>query len=165
MHTLAGDPIEVDGQGRGEGLSLAGLHFRNPAEVQGGTADQLHVVVTLTEHPLRCFPDGGEGFDQEIVDRFPLVESTAELPGLGLQRIIGQRFELGFERVDVGHQGLERLQLAPLAASQNTGEDGHGCVVAYRPRTMARSAVAVWSRCRDGGAGCRGRQRFTRLRR
>ena len=53
VHALAGEPVEVGGQGRHEGLALAGLHLGDPAEVQRRAAHQLDVEVALPDDPGR----------------------------------------------------------------------------------------------------------------
>ena len=86
VDALAGEPVEVDGQRRHEGLALAGLHLGDPAEVQGGAAHQLHVVVALADDALGGLADDGERLDQQVVEVLAVVEPLAELGGLGLQR-------------------------------------------------------------------------------
>ncbi len=125
VDALAGERVEVDRQGRGEGLALTGLHLGDPAEVEGGAADELDVVVALAEHPPGRFAHDREGVDQQVVDLGPLLDLGPELRRLGPERVVVQRLHLGFEGVDVGHQGLERLQLAPFTASQDTLDDTH----------------------------------------
>ena len=68
VHALAGEAVEVDGQRRDEGLALARLHLGDPAEVQGGAAHELHVVVALADDPVGRLADDGEGLDQQVVE-------------------------------------------------------------------------------------------------
>ncbi len=49
---LAGERVEEDRGSRGEGLALAGLHLGDRAVVEDHGADQLDVVVALTQRPL-----------------------------------------------------------------------------------------------------------------
>ena len=93
--------------------------------MQRGAAHELNVVVALSEHPLGGFTHDGEGVDQEIVDLDTLLELGPELTRLGPERVVAQRLHLGFEGVDVGHQGLKGLELAPFATSQHTLEHTH----------------------------------------
>ena len=83
---VAGEAVEVDRQRGHEGLALAGLHLGDPAEVQGGPADHLHVVVALADDPLGGLPDDGEGLDEQLVELLAVVETLAELHRLRLQR-------------------------------------------------------------------------------
>ena len=54
------DRIEECGQGGDERLSLTRLHFRNIAEVKGGSTHYLDIVVTETKGPFRRLTDGGK---------------------------------------------------------------------------------------------------------
>ena len=125
VHTLAGGAVEIDRQRRRQGLALTRLHLGDPAEVQGGTTDELDVVVTLTQHTGGRLPGDGKGFDQEVVGLLAIVEALAELTRLGPQRVVGQRLHFGLERVDVGHERLQGLQLPTLTAAQNTRKNAH----------------------------------------
>ena len=53
VDALAGEGVEVDGQGRDEGLALAGLHLGDPPEVQRHAAHELDVEVPLARGPAR----------------------------------------------------------------------------------------------------------------
>ena len=64
VHALAGQRVEVGGQGRDQGLALAGAHLADLALVQHHAADQLHVEVAHTEHPAAGLAADGEGLDQ-----------------------------------------------------------------------------------------------------
>ena len=75
---------------RHEGLALAGLHLGDPAEVQGGAAHQLDVVVALTDDPLGRLAHDREGLDQQVVEVLAVVEALAELGGLGPQRVVAE---------------------------------------------------------------------------
>ncbi len=125
MHTLAGDAVEIDRQRRCQGLAFTRLHLGDPAEVQGGTTDELDVVVTLTQHTGGRLPGDGKGLDQEVVGRLAVVEALAELTRLGPQRVVGQRLHFGLERVDVGYERLQGFQLPALTAAQNTRKNAH----------------------------------------
>jgi hypothetical protein len=69
VDALAGQPVEVDGQRRHEGLALAGLHLGDPAEVQRGAAHQLHVVVALADDPLGGLAGDRERLDEQMSSR------------------------------------------------------------------------------------------------
>ena len=100
VDALAGQRVEVDGQRRDERLALAGLHLGDPALVQHHAADQLHVEMALAERAPRRLAHGGEGGHEEVVERAPLRELLAELAGAVAQRLVGERLDLGLERVD-----------------------------------------------------------------
>ena len=61
VHALGLEGVEVDGQGGDQGLAFAGLHLGDPAEVQGGPAHELHVVVTLADGALGRLAHDGKG--------------------------------------------------------------------------------------------------------
>ena len=135
VHALAGQPVEVHGQGRHEGLALAGLHLGDPAEVQRGAAHQLDVVVALADGAPGALADDGERLDQQVVERLPVVEPLTELTRLGLQRVVGELLDLRLERVDVGNESGEGLDLAPFAGAQQLVEYTHEAV---ESRTLDR---------------------------
>ena len=45
VHAKAGEGVEINGQGGHQGLAFSRGHFRNTAQMEDGTADQLYVVV------------------------------------------------------------------------------------------------------------------------
>ncbi len=73
-----------------ERLALTGLHLGDPAEVQGGAAHHLDVVVALADDAVGGLAGDGERLDQEVVEGGTVVEALAELAGLGLQVVVGQ---------------------------------------------------------------------------
>ena len=85
MHALAGERVEIDGEGRDQRLAFAGAHLGDRAFVQHQAADQLHVEMALLERALGGFAHGGEGGGGEVVERLAGGEFGAELCGLGAQ--------------------------------------------------------------------------------
>ncbi len=69
MHALAGERVQIDGEGGDQRLAFAGLHLGDVALMQHHAADQLHVEVTLAEGALGGFADGGESRNEEIVEK------------------------------------------------------------------------------------------------
>ena len=49
VHALAFESVQIGGQGGDQGLAFTGLHFGDVAPVQGSTAHELHVEVTLAK--------------------------------------------------------------------------------------------------------------------
>ena len=88
--------------------------------MEGHASHELDVVVPLSDDAGGCFADDGECLDQEVVDVLAVVESLAELGGLRPQGIIGEHRRLGLDRVDVGDDGLEGLDLLALAAAEDS---------------------------------------------
>ena len=90
MHALAGQRVQIGGQGRDEGLALTGLHLGDVAEVQRRATHDLHVVVPLAQHPLGGLAHGRERLGQQIVEGLPVGEPFAVLLGQLAQLGVGQ---------------------------------------------------------------------------
>ena len=84
VDALAGQRVQVDRQGRHEGLALAGLHLGHPTEMQRRATHQLHVEVPLADGALRGLADHGERFEQDVVELRTVVEPLVEVSRLGL---------------------------------------------------------------------------------
>ena len=107
MGTLACQGIQIDRQRRHQGLALPGAHFGNFAPVQHNAADQLHVIVALAERALGGFANSRKGLWQQLVERLALGDPGLENRGLSAQFLVGQRFYIGFQRVDPLDQRLQ----------------------------------------------------------
>ena len=149
VHAPAAEAVQVDGQGGHEGLALAGLHLRDPAEVQGGPAHELDVVVALADDPPGRLPGDGEGLEEQVVQGVvdgssalgDPVELLAELDRL-VRRSASERASISrLEGVDVGHQRGERLELLALAGAEDLGQDRHGA------ESTGGRLGAGWSGC------------------
>ena len=116
VDALAAQPVEVGRQRGDERLALAGLHFGDPAEVERGAAHQLHVVVALADHADGGLAGDGERLGQDVVERRAVGEPISELDGLASQFVVGQAPHLVAERVDVGNDRLEGLDLLAFSA-------------------------------------------------
>ena len=135
--------VEVARQRGDERLALAGLHLRDPAEVQRGAAHDLDVEVALAEHPLAGLAHGRERLGEQVVedvgDELELVVGVAraglgpvdpglELVGSGNQLFVGQPLDLGLECGDERDDRLHGLEPLALAGVENLLEDAHaGC--------------------------------------
>jgi hypothetical protein len=108
-----GDRVEVRGRRGDERLALTGLHLGDVAEVEGGAAHQLHVEVAHAEGPLRRLAHGRERLGQQVVEGLAAGVALAQLDGLVLELVVGQRREVVLELVD--GCGV-RLQLAECAS-------------------------------------------------
>ena len=83
MHALAGERVEIDGERGDERLAFAGAHLGDGALVQHHAADELHVEMALAERALGRLADGGEGGNEQIVERLAGGELLAELLACG----------------------------------------------------------------------------------
>ena len=101
MDAAAGKRIEIDRQRRDQRLAFAGLHLGDLAFMQHHAADQLDVEMALAERALAGLAHGGEGRHQDIVERRALGELLLEFVGARAQRLVGERFQLLFQRVDL----------------------------------------------------------------
>ena len=89
VHPLAGQGVEVGGQGRHQGLAFTGLHLGDLALVQHHAADQLDIEMAHAEHPLARLAHDGKGLGQQVVEGFPLLQTLPELHGLAAQGLVG----------------------------------------------------------------------------
>ena len=114
VDALSGEGVEVSGQGGHQRFALAGLHLGDAALVQHHAAHQLYPVGPQAQHPDAGLPHGGEGLGQQIVQGLPLGEAGFKLRRFSSQLLVGQRLELGFQGLDLVHDGIDGLQL-PVA--------------------------------------------------
>ncbi len=119
MDALAGDRVQVGGQGCHEGLTFTGLHLRDVAQMKGSAAHDLHVVVALAERAHRGLSHGGEGFWQKVIERFTGVVARAELLGLPLELLVAHVLKDVLELVDLLCDSFQLSKNAPFASSQN----------------------------------------------
>ncbi len=110
VDTLAGESVQVDGQGGDQGLAFAGLHFRNAAAVQDHAADELHIEVAHVHHAPAGLATHGEGLGQDAVQAFAVGHALLESDGLGAQVVVALALELGFELSDASHDGAHALE-------------------------------------------------------
>ena len=122
VHAAPRQRVEVNRQRGDQRLALARLHLGDLAVVQHHAADQLHVEVPQPQHPARRLPHGRERLRQQRVKRLAGRQATAELGGLALQRLVGERLHGRLQRVDRRHPALERLDAAVVGGA----EDGAG---------------------------------------
>ena len=101
VHALAGDSVEVAGQGGDERLALAGLHLGNMALVQCHGANELHVKVAHTHGALGSLTHGGKGLGEHVVERLAVGVTLAELIGLAAELLLGHLLKLGLKTVDL----------------------------------------------------------------
>ena len=125
MHARAGKRVQIGRQRRHEGLAFAGSHFGDGAFVQHHAADHLHVEVPHLQGSLAGLAHGGEGFRQQLLQRFAFPEPGAQALGSGANLRIGQRLVLRLKPVDGGHGLAHALELARIAAAENFAEHAH----------------------------------------
>ena len=94
--------------------------------MEGGPAHELDVVVALADDPAGGLAGYGEGLDEQVVDLLALLDPALELTGLGLQRVVAERLQLGLERVDVRDEGGDGTDLLAFTGAEETIESTHG---------------------------------------
>ncbi len=152
VNAASGEGVEIAGQRRDERLALAGLHFRDPTEVERGAAHDLDVEVALAQYPLAGLAHGREGVGQEVVERvgdevelvlavactgLGPVDASAELGGARHELLVAQALDLGLERRDERNDGLYGLEPLALPRVEKLLEDAHAgreCTGAERAR-------------------------------
>ena len=126
MDAAAGERVEIDRQRRDQRLAFAGLHLGNLAFVQDHAADQLHVEMSLADGALRCLADGRERRHQNVIERLAVGELLPELSRARAQRLVGERFQFLFQRIDFVHARTISLDLPLIGGAKHlagkTGE-------------------------------------------
>src|SRR5262245_6352719 len=123
MNATAGDRIEIDRESRDQRFAFAGLHFRYLAFVQDHAADQLNVEMTLAQRALRSFPDGGEGGNQNVIERDAFRDLLLEFVGPCFQGIVRKVFQFLFKRVDLANLGQIAADASLVGGSKQLAGD------------------------------------------
>ena len=140
MDALAGERVEIDRQRRDQRLAFAGLHLGDAALVQHHAADELDVEMALAERALGRLAHGREGRDEDVVEGLAGGELGPELVGAGAQLLVGERCDLGLERVDGGDPGTVGLEPPIVGRAEDL----------LRESAEHREPVGRW---RNGGSG------------
>ena len=119
MDALAGEGIEIGGEGGDEGLALTGAHLGDGAGVEHHAAHQLDVEVTHVVGALGSLADNRESFFEQAVERGAVGKALAEFLSLALQRLVGQGLHDRLKRVDPVHPGAEGLEFPVVRGSEN----------------------------------------------
>ena len=93
--------------------------------MEHNAADELHGIGPHAQHPIRRLPDGGEGLGQQRVQGLSPVQPLLELPGLVLQRFLGQLLVFRLQTQDFIHLGLQLLDLPLGAGAEYFGNKTH----------------------------------------
>ena len=118
VHAVAGQRVEIDRQGRDQGLAFAGLHLGDHAAMQHDAAHQLHVEMALAEGALRRLAHRRERIDQEVVELGAVGELLLELLGPRPQLVIGHRLELRLQLVDGGDDRPQALDVTIIGGAE-----------------------------------------------
>ena len=101
-------------------------HYRTHA--QHDAAHQLDPVGTHAQHAVRSLPHSGECLRQQIVQRFPVCKTLAELRRLGLELGVGERLVLVCQRLDLVHNGVDGLELPGAVIAKQFFHQTHNIV-------------------------------------
>ena len=123
MNALAGERVQVERQGRHQGLALAGLHLGDLALVEHHPADELGVEVAQADGAPGRLPCGRERLRQKIVQDLAVPEPLPELAGLLPKLRARQLLELGLQPVDPFHQGREPLDLPVVPGAEDLPDE------------------------------------------
>src|SRR5947208_11281784 len=83
---------------------------------------QLDVEHALVGLPETGLPDRRERFEEELLERFAVLEPLSEFHGLVPELVVRQLLELGLDRGDVGSLLGEPLHAAALADPEDLFE-------------------------------------------
>mmetsp|Transcript_16797 Transcript_16797/g.36234 ORF Transcript_16797/g.36234 Transcript_16797/m.36234 type:complete len:270 (-) Transcript_16797:286-1095(-) len=99
---LSRQSIDITRQRRHERLSLTGSHLGQSSIVQNQPPQQLHVVMTLLNHPPRRFPNDRKRLLQDwSIDILTLGQTGLELGSLGKHVFIAKCLNGRFKFVDL----------------------------------------------------------------
>ena len=125
MHALAGQRVQVRGQGGHQRFALAGLHLGDAPLMQHQTAHHLHTVRAHSQHAVRGLPHGGKSLRQNVIQSFTVGKTLLELRGLGLKLGVGQLPVLVLQGGDLVHDGVDALQLPLAVGAEDLGKQSH----------------------------------------
>lgn len=133
VDALAGQRVQVRREGADEGLALTGLHLGHVAEVQGGAAHDLDVVVTLAEDALGGLADRREGLGQQVVQALAVLVTLLVLVRERTQVGVGEVDEVLFDGVDLVRDAVQFLRILPSPARMSLLKtDTEVCLLAGR---------------------------------
>ncbi len=123
VDALAGEGVEVTGEGGHQGLALAGLHLGDAPLVQHHAAHELDVEVPHVEHTPAGLAHGREGLRDQLVEGLPLVEPAPELGGEPAQLFIRPGLHAGLELTDASDERPQRTERAGVLGAEDSLED------------------------------------------
>ena len=124
MDALPLQRIEIGRQRRHEGLPLAGGHLGDFPLVKDGPTDKLDVKVTHVEDAAGHLADGREGLVKDVVECRPARDPLLELSSPGGKGRVRKLLQVGFERIDLNHEGLESLELPLILGPDDLADHG-----------------------------------------
>ena len=149
VDALAGQRVQIGGEGGHQSLALAGLHLGDPALMQHDAAHQLHPVGTHPQHPVCSLPHGGKGLRQNVVQRFAVGETLLELRRFGLKLRIGQGLVFVGHGFDFIHDGIDGFQLAGAVIAENRFQKAHWLQTSFHASARRRAGEIIPYKLRE----------------
>ena len=75
MDAFAFQSVQIGGQRSNQGFAFTGFHLGNHPLMQDNTANQLDIIMSLTQSPFGSLADDGKSLRQQIVKRFALFQA------------------------------------------------------------------------------------------
>ena len=124
VDALAGQGVQIGGQGRDQRLAFARLHLGDPAAMEDDAADELDVEVPHVERAAARLANDGERLGQEVVERLAGSEALPELRGLRAELFVGELpGSAGSFALTTRDERLDALQLAVVRRADNFGKE------------------------------------------
>ena len=124
MAAVAGEGVEIEGEGGDKGLALPGLHLGDAAGVQDDAAHELDVEGPHAQGAPGALAGDGEGLDEEIVEGLVLGEALLELLGLLAELVVGESLGLRLEGVNAANEAGQVLWGQPNTAGRGSVQAG-----------------------------------------
>ena len=125
MHTLAGQSVQVGGQGCHQRFAFTGLHLSDVAPVQGDASRDLHGEMLHAQHTPSSLTADGKSIRQDLIQRGAGSQFFFQGRGLGLQLRIGHGLILGLQCQHLLGQGVDLFQLSVREAAKEFFSKGH----------------------------------------
>ena len=125
MHTLAGQSVQVGGQGCHQRFAFTGLHLSDVAPVQGDASRDLHGEMLHAQHTPSSLTADGKSIRQDLIQRGTSSQFFFQGRGLGLQLRIGHGLILGLQCQHLLGQGVDLFQLSVREAAKEFFSKGH----------------------------------------
>ncbi len=118
VNALRRQRVQVSRQRGDERLTLTGAHFRDLAEVQRLTADELHIEVPHPERAPCGLPNGRECLRKQVIERLSPLQAAAKFSGFPSQLLVVEGPEGLFERIRAGNIFRIAMQNPLVAAAE-----------------------------------------------
>ncbi len=113
MDAFSFQRVQINRKGCNKCFSFPRSHFGDHAVMEGDTADQLYIVMALSQCALSGFPNRCKSFGQEVIQGFAFLYSAAELFRFCFQFVIRQALHRRLEVVN-GLNGFGKFFQYPI---------------------------------------------------